>query len=289
MRIALVTDSAVNIPEKLLQEYRIQVVPLLLNFENRTYRDIIDIKTPSELFQLVNKSSKFPTTSAPSPAAYLEVYRQLSQEADNILCITISSGLSMSFNAATQAKGMAQSELPRVNIQVFDSKTTVGAYGFIVLAAARAAASGQEMAQVIEAASRVRERVSCVFMFDTLSYLARSGRIGRAAALMGNMLSIKPIVEVPASSGIVEPVARVRTKSRAIERLLEMVRQRAGTDNQLHIIVEHTRVPEDAEELKQIVHSQFNCAELLLGEFNPVAALVTGPGNLGLGFYSDSA
>lgn len=288
MKVGIVTDSAVNIPEELLQKYRIQVVPLLLVLENKTYRDIIDIKNPSELFQLVAKSNKFPTTSASPPATYFEVYRQLSQKVDNILCITISSGLSMSFNSATQAKEMAQGELPRVNIQVFDSRTTVGAYGLIVLAAARAAASGQEMAQVIDVASKVREKVNCVFMFDTLSYLARSGRIGRATALMGNMVSIKPIVEVPPSTGIVEPVTRVRTKSKAVERLLEIVRQRVGTDGRLHIIVEHTCSPEEAKRLKVEVQAQFNCAELLLGEFNPVASLITGPGNLGLGFYSDT-
>lgn len=288
MKVGIVTDSAVNIPGELLQKYRIQVVPLLLVLENKTYRDIIDIKTPSELFQLVNKSNKFPTTSAPPPTNYFEVYRQLSQEVDNILCITISSGLSMSFNAATQAKEMAQSELPKVNIQVFDSRTTVGAYGLVTLAAARASASGQEMAKVIEVASKVRDKVNCVFMFDTLSYLARSGRIGRATALMGNMVSIKPIVEVPPSTGVVEPVTRVRTKSKAIQRLLEIVKQRAGGDGQLHIIVEHTCSPEEAEKLKLEVQAQFNCAELLLGEFNPVASLVTGPGNLGLGFYSDT-
>ena len=104
MKVGIVTDSAVNIPGELLQKYRIQVVPLLLVLENKTYRDIVDIKTPSKLFRLVNKSSKFPTTSAPPPTTYFEVYRQLSQEVDNILCITIASGLSMSFNAATQVR-----------------------------------------------------------------------------------------------------------------------------------------------------------------------------------------
>ncbi len=207
---------------------------------------------------------------------------------DSILCITISSSLSMSFNSATLAKEMVQDELPKVNIQVFDSRTTVGAYGFIVLAAARAAASGQEMAQVIEAASKVQKRVNCVFTFDTLSYLARSGRLGRATALMGNMLSIKPIIEVPPSTGIVEPVERVRTRAKAIERLLAIAKQRVATDEQLHIMVEHTSSPDEAEKLKLKVQAQFKCTEILLGEFNPVAALITGPGVLGLSFYSET-
>jgi len=285
-KVGIVADSAVNIPEELLQKYRMQVVPLLLILENKSYKDTIDIKTAGELFRLVEKSDKFPTTSAPPPTNYLEVYRQLSQKVDNILCITISSGLSMSFNSATMAKEMAQSELPDVNIEVFDSRTTVGAYGFIALAAAQAAASGQDMAQVTEVASRIREKVNCVFIFDTLSYLSRSGRIGRASALMGNMLSIKPIVEVSSSTGLVEPVARVRTKSKAVQHLLEIVRQRSGTDDQLHIMIEHTCSPEEAERLNLEVQARFKCAEILMSEFNPVASLITGPGVLGLSFYS---
>lgn len=288
-KVGIVADTAASVPEELIREYDIQLVPLLAIFTNNSYRDRTDLKTPDELFQLINKSDKFPTSSAPPPTDYLEVYRQLSQKVASVLCITISADLSMSFKSATIAKKMAKSELPKVNIEIFDSRTTVGAYGLIALAAARAAASGQEMAQVIEAASKVRERVTCIFMIDTLSYLAKSGRIGRAAALMGNMLSIKPIIEVPPSTGLVEPLGRIRTKSKAIKHLLEIVKQRMGTEKPLHVMVEHTCSLDEAEELKQMVGNQFNCAELLLCEFNPVAALITGPRNLGLSFYSDGA
>ena len=112
-------------------------------FGDKAYRDNIDLKTPAELFQLIEKADKFPTTSAPPPADYLEVYRQLSQRVDSILCVTISSEMSMCFKSATLAKEMAKKELPKVNIEVFDSRITVGATGFIALAAARAAAKGQ--------------------------------------------------------------------------------------------------------------------------------------------------
>ena len=128
-----------------------------------------------------------------------------------------------------------------------------------------------------------------VLIMDTLSYLAKSGRIGRAQALMGNILSIKPIIEVSSTTGCVEPVTRVRTKAKAVNQLLEIVKQRVGTENPLHVMVGHTIVPDEAETLKQIVRDQFNCAELLVCEFNPAATLITGPRNLGLSFYSDTA
>lgn len=287
-KVGIVVDSAASIPEELVDEYGIQVTPLIAIFGNNMYRDRIDLKTPDELFELIEKSPKFPTSSAPPPSDYLEVYRQLSRKVDSILCITISSGLSMSFSSATQAKEIAQSELPNVNIEVLDSRATVGAMGFVALAAARAAASGQHMAGVIDVAKEVQSRVNMIFVMDTLSYLARSGRIGRAAALMGNVLDIKPLVEVSTSTGLVEPVARDRTKRKAVQHLLEIVKQRVGTEKPVHMMVEHTSSPGDAERLKQMVGDQFNCAELLLCEFNPVAALITGPGNLGLSFYGDT-
>lgn len=288
-KVGVVVDSAVSIPKELVEEYDIRIVPLQAIFTDRTYRDGIDLKTAEELFQLVEKADKYPTSSAPAPADYLETYRQLSQEVDSIFCVTISGGLSMCLKAATLAKEMAQKELPGVRIEVFDSRTTVGGMGLVTLAAARAAASGKDIPQIVEAVSKVRERVNCVLVFDTLSYLAKSGRVGRAAALMGTVLSIKPIVEVSSATGLVEPVARVRTKPKAIKKLMEIVEQRVGTKTQVHIMVEHTRSLDEAERVKQMAAERFNCVELLLCEFNPVAALITGPRGVGLSFYSDSA
>ncbi len=287
-KVGVVVDSAVTIPKELIKEYDIRVVPLQAIFTDRTYRDGIDLKTPDELFQLVEKADKYPTSSAPAPAEYLDAYRQLSQEVDSIFCVTISGALSMCLKAATLAKEMAQKELPDVRIEVFDSRTTVGGMGLVTLAAARAAASGKDIAQVVEEASKVRERVNCLLLFDTLSYLAKSGRVGRAAALMGTVLNIKPIVEISSATGLVEPVTRVRTKPKAIKHLLEIAEKRVGTENPVYFLVEHTRSPEEAEKVKQMVAERFNCAELLLAEFNPVAALITGPKGVGLSFYSDS-
>jgi len=287
-KVGVVADTAASIPEDLIQKYEINMVPLLSIFPDKTYRDRVDIKEASQLFELIDKADKFPTSSAPPPVDFLNFYRELSQKkVDNILCVTISSGLSMSFNAATQSKKMAQKELPGVNVEIFDSRTTVGGFGLIVLAAARAAAEGKDMAQVIKAASEVRDKVNCLLLFDTLSYLARSGRVGRGRALMGNMLSIKPIVEIPPSTGVVEPVTRVRTRPKAIRHLMEIARQRSKPGDKIHFLVEHTVAAEEAEKLKQMLGEEFDCAEVLLCDTQPVAALITGPKNIMLSFYSD--
>lgn len=287
-KIGVVADTAASIPEDLIQEYEINMIPLLSVFPDKTYRDRVDIKEAPQLFELIDKADKFPTSSAPPPTDYLSFYRKLSQKkVDNILCVTVSSEMSMCFKSATMAKEMAQSELPDVNIEIFDSRTTVGAFGLIVLAAARAAAEGKDLDQVIKAASEVRDRVNCVVLFDTLSYLAKSGRVGRGRALMGNILSIKPIVEVPPSTGVVEPVTRVRTRSRAIKHLLEIARRRSKPGDKMHFLVEHTVSAGEAEKLSQMLGEEFDCAEVLLCDTQPVAALITGPKNIMLSFYSD--
>jgi len=287
-KVGVVADTAASIPEDLIQEYEINMIPLLSVFPDKTYRDRVDIKEASQLFALIDKADKFPTSSAPPPTDYLSFYRELSQKkVDNILCVTVSSEMSMCLKSATMAKEMAQSELPDVNIEIFDSRTTMGGFGLIVLAAARAAAEGKDMNQVIKAASEVRDKVNCLVLFDTLSYLAKSGRVGRGRALMGNILSIKPIVEVPPSTGVVEPVTRIRTRPKAIKHLLEIARRRSKPGDKMHFLVEHTVSAGEAEKLSQMLGEEFDCAEVLICDTQPVAALITGPKNIMLSFYSD--
>ncbi len=284
-KVAIVTDSSASLPPELIKQYDIKVLPLLLHLEGETYKDRIDIKTPAELFELVKKSSEFPTTSAPPPGEFVEVYRQLGRKVKNILTLAMSSVLSLTFGSATQAREVVKSGLPDINIEVFDSRSTTGGLGLMVLAATRAAASGQNMPAVIKAAEDVRSKINHLYVFDTLSYLARSGRISKAAAMAGNILSMKPITEMPTSLGRAVVVARPRTKKKALQVLLEMVRDRVKTDGPLHVLVEHVCAAEEAERLKGIVQDQFNCAEVLLCEYSPISSLIVGPGVVGLSCY----
>jgi len=287
-KVGVVADTAASMPEDLIKKYGITMVPLITVFEDKSYRDGIDLKEASQLFDLVNKADKFPSSSAPPPADYLNLYRKLAQDKmEGILSITISSGLSACFDVATQSKQMAEKELPGVKVEVFDSRTTVGGFGMIVLAAARAADEGKDLAQVIKAASEVKDKLSCIVLFDTLSYLAKSGRIGRANALMGTMLSIKPIAEIPPSIGTVEPVTRVRTRPKALKYLVEIARRRSKPGDKMHFLVEHTVTSKEAKKLVKMLHEEFDCTEVLTCESQPVAALKIGPKSIVLTFYSD--
>lgn len=283
-KVGIVTDTIACLPRELVEEYGIKIVSINIIFEDKVYRDEVDI-TPSEVYRLLKQTDSLPTTSAPSPSAFLEAYRELSQSAENILCLSLPPELTMVLQSATLAKEMAKEELPDMPIEVVDCRTAAGAQGLIVLAAARAAAAGKGLDEVIQVVQDMIPRVHLIVMLDTLYYLAKGGRIPTAAAWAGSLLKVKPFVTV--SQGKVRLVTAVRTKRRGVERLLEMMGQRTGANSPLHVIVLHADALDEAEDLKQRVASEFDCAEIYVKDFTPVMGIHTGPGLLGLAFYAD--
>ncbi len=284
-KVAIVTDSIACLPRELAERYGIYVVPIDLVFEGRVYRDGLDA-VPSEFYILLQESKRLPTTAAPSAGTYLEAYRELSKEASSILCITIPPRLSAMFEAARLAKKMIEETNPEVKINVVDSGTAAMAQGFVVLAAAKAAAANESLEQVSREAQRVASRVNLVAMLDTLYYLAKGGRIPKVAAWAGSLLKLKPIMQI--SRGEVGLLKRTRTKPRAVEYLLRAMAEKTQTSEPIHASVLHTNVPDEAEKLRAEVASRFNCVELYVTEFTPVMGTHTGPGLLGLAFYSGS-
>jgi len=283
-KVGIVTDTIACLPRELVEEYGIKIVPINIIFEDKVYRDEVDI-TPSEVYRLLKQTDSLPTTSAPSPSVFLEAYRELSQSAESILCLSLPPELTMVLQSATLAKEMAKEELPDMPIEVVDCRTAAGAQGLIVLAAARAAAAGKGLDEVIQVVQDMIPRVHLIVMLDTLYYLASGGRIPTAAAWAGSLLKVKPFVTV--SQGKVRLVTAVRTKRRGVEHLLEMMGQRTGANSPLHVIVMHADALEEAEDLKQRVASEFDCAEIYVKDFTPVMGIHTGPGLLGLAFYAE--
>jgi DegV family protein with EDD domain len=281
-RVAIMTDSTASLPAELVSEYDITILPLLIAIGDRSFRDGVDI-TPGEVYRLMREQNCVPKTSAPSPAAFLECYRRLSQSADSILCVTLTSRYSMAFEAAVQASQMAKEELPDLSIQVLDSRTVAGALGLVVLEAARTASQGADLPQVVDTARAMIPRVHLIAVLDTLRYLQRGGRIGRAAAWAGTLFSIKPILECSTATGYTEPMERPRTKPRAMTRLLDLMAERVQ-DSATQAIVHHAGSRQEGESLKAQVASRFKCAELHLTEFTPLMGSHTGPGLVGIAF-----
>jgi DegV family protein with EDD domain len=284
-KVGIITDSTACIPEELVVKYNIGVMPIQIIFEGKSYLDGIDI-SPGEVYRIMRQQENLPTTSTPSAGEFLDAYRRMSEQVESVLCITLTSLQSKIYDTALVAKEMAEETLTNTAIEVLDSRSVGGALGLIVLEAARAASQGADMAQVTEVARGMMPRVHFIAMLDTLFYLARTGRTGRAAAWAGSLLKIKPILEHTTSTGVTMPVARPRTKTKAVKQLMEIMAERVG-DSPVHVIAHHADELEDGEKLKAEIASRFNCVELYLTEFTPGMGVHCGPGVLAITFYTE--
>jgi len=282
-KVAIVTDSLACLTRELVEEYEIGVVPLNVHFEGKVYKDWVDI-TPSQSYELFLKNPDSWGSSAPSPADFLKVYREASQQTRNVLCVTISAKLSATYDIAQVAKERAGAELPGIAIEVLDSQTTTAAEGFVALAAARAAAEGKNLAEVAKAAEEMRDKVRFFAFLDTVRHVYRSGRIPKIASQAGSILHIKPILT--SSSGLVHFAGVARNKKSGVERLLKIMRNKVGL-RPVHVAVMHAYALDEGERLKERISSEFHCAELWLTEFSPVMGYACGTGTLGIAFYPE--
>jgi DegV family protein with EDD domain len=278
-QVLVVTDSTATVPNDLVNELGIRVVPVLLLFGHQALRDGVDIG-PSRVYQLLRAGSQAPTSAAPSVGDFLRVYATAAREASGILSIHMSPDLSATHNVARMAGDLVDG----IPVRVLDCKTAAIGQGFVVIEAARAAARGASLDEVVRRAEEVAGKVRMLFTLDTFKYLHRGGRIGGAAALMGTALQIRPILYLP--DGHVEVLSRPRTKKRALRLIREQIVAHAG-NAPLHLAVLHADVPDEADELRRGVEERCNCVEVLVTEFTPVMGAHTGPGLVGAAFYVD--
>ncbi len=275
----VVTDSAACIPKELQLQYGIEVVPITFYIGGKTYRDG-DSLSNDEFYALLEGSSDQPITAAAAPGDFLQGIKQAAQGSRHIICVTIGSNFSGNYASAVSAAELAKGEMLGIKIEVVDSKNAAMAEGFVVLAAARA----QSLAEAIREIEIVTPRARLLGVLDTLDYVARSGRVPRVLAWASSLLQIKPIFEY--HNSMVNPLERVRTRSRSIERLLDLTEQRLQQDEALHVAVIHAHAQEEANELAEKVGKRLNPHELLITEFSQAMAIHTGPGLLGLAFYN---
>lgn len=281
--VRVVADSSVCLPKELIEKYNIELVPETIIFGTKVYRDGVDLAA-GDFYVLLGRAKDLPTTSAPSPQDFVDAYQKVAKDADYIACILVSSGFS---RMGLQAAITARESVSEVPIEIVDSQTAVGAYGFVVLTAAKTAAAGKSLPEVLKAAKAVQKRVNLILTLDTLKYLAKGGRIGKAAHWAGTVLSIKPILEVPNTTGTIEPLERVRSRPKAIRRLLELMQERVSEGQRVHVSIDHANVPEEADHLRSQISSLFDCAEVFINDWAPVAGVHCGPGVIGISFYTD--
>jgi DegV family protein with EDD domain len=267
---------------ELIEEYDIEIIPINIYAGGKIYRDWVDI-SPTEAYKIFLDDPDSFNTSSASPEECLQVFRQASQKAPNVLCITLSTKLSTVYNASRDARELARTELPETTIEVMDSYSATPSEGMVALAAARAAAEGKDLPEVIGIAEKVRDKVHAIVFLDTIRHVYRSGRIPKVASKIGSALNIKPILTV---SGSVHFAGMARSRKQGIERMLQMMRHKVDY-KPIHVAVTHAYALDEAEKLKERVTSEFNCIEVWLSEFSPVMGYACGTGTVGVAFYTE--
>lgn len=274
-KVAIVTDSTVSMPEHLIKQYGIHVAPQVVIWNDETMLDGLDI-TAEEFYERLQHEKNMPTTSQTTIGAFREIFQELTDLGHPIAVLTVGEKLSGTYQSAVQAKDM----LPEAQIEVHNSDTAAMALGFQVLAAARKAEQGASLAEVIRVAEESRRHTGVLLAMETLEYLHRGGRIGGAARLLGTALNLKPILTI--SDGQVEPVERVRTKSKAVNRLLDILAERAEGHSPVRFGIHHAQAEEEANQLKDRIEARFAPEEIYVTILTPSVGVHTGPGTLGV-------
>lgn len=278
-QVAIVTDGISSLTPDMGREYGVHVMPVYVMFGTDTYRDGVDLDT-DEFYRLLRNNKQLPTTSQPTAADFQRLYTKLSQRSEAIISIHASKKVSATVDSARAAR----KELPDVPIHVIDAQTLSMALGQLAIAAARAAANGHDAEQVVQLVEELAPKTHVIFTVETLEYLRRGGRIGGATALLGSALRVKPILHI--ENGQVEPLEKPRTRKRAVGRLLDLMAERVGDAEAVHVSVLHCDALKDAQSLAEKVKERFNCVELLITDAGPVIGTHAGPGTLGLAFYA---
>ena len=272
MSIRVVTDSSCDLPQNLVDAHRVEIVPLTIRFGNEEFVDREELST-DEFWHRLETSKELPSTAAPSAGAFEQRFRDLVKRgASGIICVNLSSHLSATMQSAQVAAAAVADEVP---VQVIDSRSASMGLGNLVLTAARRAADGDSLESIVAEVVDRRDRSRLFGALDTLEFLKRGGRVGNAKALLGTVLSIKPIIEI--RDGIVEESAKVRTRSKALKVLAE----HAAEGRIEHLAVLHGNAP-DVDELLDLLEPVFPRDEIISGIVGPVIGTHAGPRVIGV-------
>ncbi|MFC1875474.1 DegV family protein [Chloroflexota bacterium] len=271
MTIKIVTDSAADLPAILAEELGVTVVPVYLRFGEEVYRDRVDI-SEDEFYQRLLHDSVHPNTTQPSPQDFASVYDKLSQEADGIISIHITSKLSGTYNSAVQGKKIVGDRCP---IEVVDSQTVSIAVGLMAIQASKMARSGMSLQKILDELNKIIPNVHLLILFDTLKYLVKGGRVGKAKGLVGSVLNVKPLLAM--KDGELVPSGQVRTRSKGIDRLLDFVKNATEIQD---LAILHSTTLDEAQALVERTSSVFPKERTILARLGPGLGVHGGPGIL---------
>ena len=278
MTVRIITDSSAGLPSHLVEELGIIVIPAYVCFGAKTYRDGVDLTT-EQFYKKLISSKTLPTTAVPAPTVFSEAYDKLAKETDEILVITISHKLSAIHEKALQALELMKR---KCRIEVIDSEWALMAEGLIVIAAARAARAGAGFDEVVDLTRRNIPRADIRIAFDTLEYLQRGGRIGKAQAFLGSVLKVNPILSI--KDGETYPVARERSRAKAVEHLYKFAMSYSHIEG---MAIEDATTPGEAEMLAELINSKFPKESIYRSKVTPAVGVHVGPHVLAVSVLGD--
>ena len=278
MTFKILTDSTADLPESWTQEHDVQVLGLTIQLDGQTYETVGPDKLTSEQLLAKMESGSKPTTSQINVGQFEDVFRQYAQEGTAVLYVAFASALSGTYQSAVMAREMVLEDYPEAIITILDTKAASMGEGLLVMKAVEARAAGQSLEQTADLIQSLVPRVKTYFLVDDLNHLMRGGRISKAAALMGSLVNIKPIIAVTAD-GSLDSVAKVRGKKKA---QAEVVRMTLETISDPRVVVAYAGEKEVAENVKEQLLASGEVTEVLILPLGPVISTHTGPGTLGL-------
>lgn len=276
-KVRIVTDSTADIPKELIEKYDIGVVPLNVHIEDEVYKDKVNLSS-EEFFEKLTKAKNLPRTSQPSPGDFIELYRNVSQDSDTIISIHLSEHLS----GTIQSAKLAADSMEGMDITLIDSKLVCMGLGLIVLEGAKAAAAGMDKEEVLQVIEDAKRRVQVIFVVDTMEYLEKNGRIGKAQAFLGSILSIKPILSF--DDGIIIPVDKFRGTKKALSNMVKIARSQIKGNSIRGALVDGV-APDKIEFMKEELNKVFTNVDMSISPVGPVIGVHSGPGVIGFMYF----
>lgn len=279
----VITGSTAQVPNDVAADLGIEVLPLFIYVDGKEYLDGVTI-APGELYQKMRTDNIEVRTAAPSVGQYYQLFKKtLEGGTQQILCVTLSNKLSSDYTSARDAAEMVKAEFPNTRVVVFDSLSAAVPQGLLAIEAARRLNAGEPFDQVLEYLTAARKRTGLIAALDSLEYLARGGRIGKAAYLVGSRLNIIPILTIN-GEGVVSPAQILRKKQSVLTSILSLLKKKTNGYRKIQVAVMHADEIEQAKKLRELVMSTLPGMAISIDEFTPVMGAHTGPGLIGLGY-----
>lgn len=276
-KIAIVTDSTAYIPKELREEHHITMVPLDVNFGEETFKEEWEI-TSEDFYEKMKRTEKLPTTSQPAIGLFEEKFQELAENHQEIIVITLSSGISGTHQTALAAGNMTEG----VDVHLFDSEVSCMVQGFYVLSAAKMAKQNYSSKEILDHLYEMKNNIQAYFIADDLNHLHRGGRLNGAQLFVGSLLKIKPVLHF--QNKVIVPYEKVRTAKKALARIYGILDVDAKSGDPLDITVIHGNCPEKAAEIAEVLQEKYPNSHVGVSYFGPVIGTHLGEGSLGIGW-----